>query len=197
MTGVAPERRSALPSSAGAGPRSRGTVLIVEDSAINQVVAKAMLAQLGYGSDVAADGIEALDALERRSYDAILMDCHMPHMDGFQATGEIRRREAGERRVPILAMTASTVVEDREKCISAGMDDYLAKPAKLHELEDMLDRWLPGGDTPPGEAGAPVGADEVLDMEQLDGLGQLRARSGDPSLLSEWSSSTSTELRPG
>lgn len=96
---------------------SRGMLLIVQDNAINQEVAKGMVAKLDYGCDVAADGIEALAALERRNYDAVLMDCHMPRMGGFQATAEIRRREASRRHVPIFAPTASALVEDREKCL--------------------------------------------------------------------------------
>jgi CheY-like chemotaxis protein len=103
-------------------------VLVVEDHAINQEVAKGILAKLGYHCDVAGDGVEALAALERRSYDAVLMDWHMPEMDGFQATAEIRRREAGRRHVPIIAMTAGALADDREKCLLAGMDDYVSKP---------------------------------------------------------------------
>jgi CheY-like chemotaxis protein len=99
VTGAPGPRRS-VPPSAGRAAGSLGTLLIVEDHAVNQEVAKAIVAKLGYASDVAANGIEALDALERRSYDVVLMDCHMPEMDGFEATVEIRRREAGQRPSP-------------------------------------------------------------------------------------------------
>jgi CheY-like chemotaxis protein len=126
----------------GPVPGSRGVILVVEDNAINQEVAKGIMAKLGFGSDVAADGVEALEALERRSYDAVLMDCHMPEMDGFEATAEIRRREASRRHVPIIAMTAGARAEDRERCLAAGMDDYLAKPVKSRELAAVLDRWM-------------------------------------------------------
>ena len=188
MTPVSGKATGGVPSSPVVAAGSRGTVLIVEDHAINQEVAKGMVAKMGYGCDVAADGVEALDALERRGYDAVLMDCHMPRMDGYQATAEIRRREAGQRHVPIFALTASALVEDREKCIAAGMDDYLAKPVKHRDLEDMLDRWLAreAAGTTPAEvvAGSPLlDTDGALDMDQLDCLRQLAAASGDPTFL--------------
>jgi len=143
---------------AGAPTASNHTVpsklrlLIVEDNAINQAVAKGMAARLGYSCDVAANGVEALEALERRHYDALLMDCQMPVMDGFAATAEIRRREAGTNPVPIIAMTAGAMVEDRERCISSGMNDYLAKPVKLLELGGALHRWLQPSETAPSPA---------------------------------------------
>ena len=139
------ERATAAGRSAPtAGPRGR--LLIVEDNAINQAVARGLAASLGYSCDVAGNGIEALAALERRSYDAVLMDCQMPEMDGFQATVAIRRREGGARRLPIIAMTASALIEDRERCLAAGMDDYLPKPVKRVQLTRVLDRWV-GADT--------------------------------------------------
>jgi two-component system, sensor histidine kinase and response regulator len=175
-----------LPAAVG----SRGTLLIVEDNTINQEVARGMVAKLGYRSDVAGNGLEALEALERGIYDAVLMDCHMPEMDGFQATAEIRRREAGGSRIPIIAMTAGALVEDRGKCIAAGMDDYLSKPVKNREVEAILNRWIGGGplvpdqgslDGPNGHIGPLDSAEGVLDAAQFDGLRQL-AR-GDPGLL--------------
>jgi CheY-like chemotaxis protein/HPt (histidine-containing phosphotransfer) domain-containing protein len=175
-----------------AGPASKGMVLVVEDNAINQEVAKGIAAKLGFGSDVAADGVEALEALERRSYDAVLMDCHMPEMDGFAATAEIRRREAGRRHVPIIAMTAGARAEDRERCLAAGMDDYLSKPVKSHELNAVLDRWIaaaePAACTKGPEGDGPEGVFSdghvVLDAAQLDNLRELAAASGDVGVLS-------------
>jgi PAS domain S-box-containing protein len=153
-----------------AAANTRGTLLVVEDNAVNQVVAKGILAKLSYRCDVAADGVEALAALERRSYDAVLMDCRMPNMDGFQATAEIRRREAGERHVPIIAMTASAQVADREMCIAAGMDDFVSKPMNGRQMEAVLSRWLPAVGNGLEDAGAdvasgPADGDGVVDME--------------------------------
>ena len=132
----------AAPPSPGAS-HSRGRLLIVEDNAINQAVAKGMAAKLGFDCDVAGNGVEALHALARRRYDAVLMDCQMPEMDGFEATAEIRRGPAPTNCVPIVAMTASALVQDRDRCLAAGMDDYLAKPIKAGELEAVLARVVP------------------------------------------------------
>jgi len=91
---------------------------------------------------VAGNGFEALEAIERRSYDAILMDCQMPEMDGYEATAEIRQGPAATRGVPIVAMTASALIEDRDRCLAAGMDDYLSKPIKTRDLQVVLGRLL-------------------------------------------------------
>jgi len=122
---------------------TRGRLLIVEDNAINQAVAKGIAAKLGFDCDVAGNGVEALQALARRRYDAILMDCQMPEMDGFEATAEIRRGPAPTNCVPIIAMTAGALVEDRDRCLAVGMDDYLAKPIKAGDLDAVLCRVLP------------------------------------------------------
>jgi two-component system, sensor histidine kinase and response regulator len=119
----------------------RPRVLVVEDTPINQQVARGMLARLGYSADLASNGEEALDALGRGSYAAILMDCHMPRMDGFESSREIRRREGASRHTPIIAMTASAMRGERERCLAAGMDDYIAKPVRLQELRARLQRW--------------------------------------------------------
>ena len=122
---------------------TRGRLLIVEDNAINQAVAKGIAAKLAFDCDVAGNGLEALEALARRRYDAVLMDCQMPEMDGYEATAEIRRGPAPANAVPIIAMTASALIEDRDRCLAAGMDDYLPKPIKAGDLDAVLGRILP------------------------------------------------------
>jgi CheY-like chemotaxis protein len=114
----------------------------VEDNEINQMVAIGMLVGLGYRTDVANDGVEGLDLLAAHSYDAVLMDCRMPRMDGFSAAAELRRREGSGRHTPIIALTASALVADRVRCIAAGMDDYISKPVNPADLETTLKRWI-------------------------------------------------------
>jgi signal transduction histidine kinase/CheY-like chemotaxis protein len=123
--------------------RGRGRVLVVEDAEINQLVATGILEHLGYTVDIADDGIHALDALARASYDAVLMDVQMPRLDGYQATAEIRRVEAAGPRTPIIAMTAGAIEGDRERCLDAGMDDYVSKPISPKAVADALNRWVP------------------------------------------------------
>jgi CheY-like chemotaxis protein len=118
-------------------------LLLVEDNPVNQRVALAVLGKLGYQADLAGNGAEAVTATAARPYDLVLMDCQMPVMDGFEATRRIREAQAGARRVPILAMTANAMQGDRERCLQAGMDDYLPKPVTLDALRTALQRWLP------------------------------------------------------
>jgi len=127
---------------APAAPTRRGHVLVAEDSSTNQMVAVGILEHLGFTAEVAGNGREALDALERRSYDAVLMDCQMPEMDGYDATRELRRREGDGRRTPVIAMTAGVLDDERERCTEAGMDDFVPKPVNPSTLESTLARWL-------------------------------------------------------
>jgi CheY-like chemotaxis protein/HPt (histidine-containing phosphotransfer) domain-containing protein len=175
-------------------------VLVAEDNQINQKVAVKMLERLGYRADVAADGLEALEALSRIRYAAVLMDVQMPEMGGYEATAEIRRREEGQgRRTSIIAMTANAMQGDREQAIGAGMDGYVPKPVKLEELEAALERWMPqgheegssatgmpiaeGGDSSAPFAGPPEAEDTPLDDGVLENLLDL----GGTEMLSELS----------
>ncbi len=119
-------------------------VLVVEDNRINQRVAVKQLERLGCRVDVAANGREAVEQVRRGRYDLIFMDCQMPEMDGYAATAEIRRHERGRQWVPIVAMTANAMPGDRERCLSAGMDDYISKPVDPSAVERALEIWIHG-----------------------------------------------------
>jgi signal transduction histidine kinase/CheY-like chemotaxis protein len=131
------------PESSNPTPHLR--VLVVEDNAINQKVVTKMLDKAGHRADVAGNGIEALAALCERPYDVVLMDCQMPEMDGFEATRLLRDPASGvlNPRVRVVALTANAMVGDRERCLEAGMDDYLAKPVQMQALLSTLSRWSP------------------------------------------------------
>jgi len=125
----------------------RGRVLIVDDNPVNQLVAQRAVDRFGYRAEVVSGGAEALVAIreaarQRAPFDAVLMDCQMPDMDGYQTTAAIRHWENGKHRVPIIALTANCIEGDREKCLDSGMDDYLAKPFRLASLESTLERWI-------------------------------------------------------
>jgi two-component system sensor histidine kinase/response regulator len=130
------------------GARPRGHVLVVEDNPANQVLAVRLLDRLGYSADVAVNGREAVEATGRRAYGAVLMDCHMPELDGYQATAEIRRREGTAAHTPIIALTAGVLAEERNRCLASGMDDYLVKPVNVDDVRDALDRWVGGRSDP-------------------------------------------------
>jgi len=177
-----------------AAPRAAAParVLLAEDNVINQEVALEMLEDTGYQVTVAADGRQALAALAGGGFDAVLMDCQMPELDGFDATGELRRREGerGRRRTPVIALTANAVAGDRERCLEAGMDDYLAKPFARNELLGMLARWTqPASATQRvGQHADPVAAEPseagggVIDTRALQALRALQ-RPGRPDLV--------------
>jgi PAS domain S-box-containing protein len=122
--------------------RKRARVLVAEDNVFNQKVVLRQVREMGLGADAVADGVEALEALHRIAYDLVLMDCQMPEMDGYKCAAEIRRWEAGRKRMPIIAMTAHVMKEDHDKCLAAGMDDFLSKPVRVAQLEAVLARWL-------------------------------------------------------
>ncbi|HET7272842.1 MAG TPA: response regulator, partial [Rubrobacter sp.] len=166
---------------------SGARILVAEDNAVNQKVAVKILERLGHRADVAADGLEAVAALSRIPYHAVLMDVQMPEMDGYEATAEIRRREGAERHTPVIAMTANAMEGDREKALEAGMDDYVAKPVTPEELHAVLARWI----TRKEKAGAataeshgradPPQTEDPLDSAVIEGLREL----GDPEMLQE------------
>ncbi|WP_241235008.1 response regulator [Amphritea opalescens] len=130
------------------GESLTGHILLVEDHPVNQAYACQALKGLGVNVDVAANGVEALACLRKGNYQLVLMDCQMPEMDGYQATAEIRAREQKEglKHLPIIALTANAVADDRQRCLQAGMDDYLAKPFNKRQILQMLKRWLPQND---------------------------------------------------
>ena len=141
---AAPDSPKQLPPlSDAARPGGSGSILVVEDNLVNQRVVSLMLGRLGYSPEIAASGVQALRALETRAYRAILMDCQMPEMDGFEATRAIRSRLWDARHTPIIALTANAMPGEREKCIAAGMNDYLAKPLTMDMLSGKLREWSP------------------------------------------------------
>ena len=147
---VAPgEQVGQPPSTVRANRQAR--ILLAEDNLTNQEVAVAMLKKLGYRADLVANGAAALEALRKVDYDVVLMDCEMPEMDGYEATKRIRDPRAGTRhpRIPIIAVTADAMTGDRDRCLQAGMSDYIAKPVELRILADVLEKWL----NPPASAG--------------------------------------------
>jgi hypothetical protein len=155
-------------------PADRPRLLVVEDNPVNQLVALGILETLGYGADTADDGVHAVEAWRRGSYAGVLMDVQMPRMDGYAATRTIRDLEAEGERIPVLAMTAAAVEGERERCLAAGMDDFLTKPVNPDALAAMLRRWVDGhGDGTAGVLREETPKEGILDLERLDMLRDL------------------------
>ncbi len=151
-------------------------VLVAEDSPVNQLLAVRLLDRCGFRTEIASNGRAALDAFDRGGYAAILMDCQMPDLDGYEATREIRRREASTgAHIPIIAMTANSMAADRERCLQAGMDDYVSKPIRPTLLAEALERWIDAPEPQASEEAFPP-LSELLDQATL---AELRALHGD------------------
>jgi CheY-like chemotaxis protein len=130
-----------------------------------------MLEKLGYRADVVSNGSEAVDALTRIDYAAVLMDCQMPELDGFEATREIRRTQSLGQRTTVIAMTASATQDDRDRCFQADMDDYISKPVRIDELDVVLERWITTD---------PINDFENLEAPALDARAIVAAGRGEP-----------------
>ena len=156
-------------------------ILLVEDNEVNRVLATTILARLGHQATVAEDGAEAVELCTRARFDLVLMDMQMPGMDGLQATVCIRALDSPMRRVPVIALTANALQGDRERCLAAGMDDYLTKPFNAEQLAAMIDQWLPGRASgwAATAAAAIEPADGVGDVLDTGALEQLRKAGGD------------------
>lgn len=163
-------------------------VLVADDNPVNRLVIEGMLAKHGVVTDIAENGLEALERLRETSYAAVFMDCQMPELDGYAASAAIRAGEAGDPRVTIIAMTAHAMAGDRERCLQAGMDDYLSKPLRPEELNRVVARWLGLG---PQDAAISALVDEArlrtLREDYNEIAGQLAELFADttPALLNE------------
>jgi two-component system sensor histidine kinase/response regulator len=162
--------------------QQREHVLLVEDNKPNQLLAVAVLTRLGYRADVVDNGREAVEAVMRGDYAAVLMDCRLPEMDGYRATAEIRRREGPSRHTPIIAMTASALPQDQERCLAAGMDGYIAKPMTLERVREVLAHWV-HGEAAAAPADRAAAAGSVLQHDRLALLSKLDAAGERPAVV--------------
>ena len=179
----------AIPPSVPRTPR----LLVAEDNPVNQKLIVRLLEKLGHQADVAANGVEAVEAMSQLGYSIVLMDCQMPEMDGFEATAEIRKRDVQDGiHTPVIAVTAHAMKGDRERCLAAGMDDYVSKPVRFEDLKAALDRWLQKAPTPrleslppvtPLASPVPVTVKEAFDVQEA-----LARVDGDKELLGEMAS---------
>jgi len=169
---VGDEAGSDVPEDDGAiSLKPQATLLVVEDNPINQQVARYQLEKMGYRADIAKDGIDALAMLELSDYALVLMDCHMPQMDGFETTARIRSRSDDKAQIPIIAVTASGGSGERDKCLQAGMDDFLLKPFRKEELSEKIAKWLPSAPKEVAKSGGALSdtADDVAKgLKQLE-----------------------------
>jgi PAS domain S-box-containing protein len=148
--------------------RPTARILVAEDNDVNQQVAVAMLASLGYAADVATDGEQALRMLGTQRYDALLMDCQMPNLDGFQATERLRRMAAPLNTMPVIALTASALASDEQRCLDSGMDAFLTKPLRKHQLDAVLREHLVEQTAEVAGGHPGIAPDDLLDPEALD-----------------------------
>jgi PAS domain S-box-containing protein len=178
------------PAERAAGRPAGARILTVEDNPINQLVITEQLKHLGYQVTAVGNGLEALEALASEEFDLVLMDCQMPHLDGYEATEHIRRLPGRVSQIPIIALTAHAIREELDRCLEVGMNDYITKPFRGEVLQAKLERWLGRGEATPGNGSepptpippepvpAPVPVETALDPQQLESLRAMCKDSG-------------------